>query len=126
MYRLVYLCHLRTTRQDERIARAVLGQPHGIATQWFDERRIVMTQKRDAHMSTRDVLEKQRSTFSATKRALLEKRLRGDAATTVIPKRPDAEYAPTTFAQQRLWFLDQLEPGTATYNIPIAMRVRGR
>src|SRR5947209_3658957 len=101
MYRLVYLCHLRTTRQDERIARAVLGQPHGIATHWFDERRIVMIQKRDAHMSTRDVLEKQRSTFSATKRALLEKRLRGDAVTTVIPKRPDAEYAPTTFAQQR-------------------------
>ena len=33
--------------------------------------------------------------------------------------------APLTFAQQRLWFLDQLHPGAAGYNIPSAHRVRG-
>src|SRR5260370_42648409 len=32
---------------------------------------------------------------------------------------------PTSFAQQRLWFLDQLEPGTAAYNIARAFRIIG-
>ncbi|HET7209896.1 MAG TPA: condensation domain-containing protein, partial [Terriglobales bacterium] len=32
---------------------------------------------------------------------------------------------PTSFAQQRLCFLDQLEPGTAAYNLPRAFRITG-
>lgn len=76
-------------------------------------------------MPTKDTLEQPRSPFSPAKQALLEKRLRGNAAVVTLPKRPETEFAPTTFAQQRLWFLDQLEPGSATYTIPIVMRVRG-
>ncbi|MGH7833024.1 MAG: amino acid adenylation domain-containing protein [Candidatus Binatia bacterium] len=32
---------------------------------------------------------------------------------------------PLSFAQQRLWFIEQLEPGTGTYNLPVAYRLRG-
>jgi amino acid adenylation domain-containing protein/FkbM family methyltransferase len=32
---------------------------------------------------------------------------------------------PLSFAQERLWFIDQLNPGTPLYNIPVALRVEG-
>jgi amino acid adenylation domain-containing protein len=77
-------------------------------------------------MPTNDTLEQQRLALSASRRALLEKRLRGEEGRAFeIAPRSTLESAPTTFAQQRLWFLDQLEPGSTTYTIPIALRVRG-
>ncbi len=33
--------------------------------------------------------------------------------------------APLSFPQQRLWFLDRLQPGRAIYNVPIALRLDG-
>ncbi|MCP4655815.1 MAG: non-ribosomal peptide synthetase, partial [bacterium] len=33
---------------------------------------------------------------------------------------------PTSFAQERQWFLVELEPDTAAYNLPDAARLRGR
>ncbi|AUY52509.1 non-ribosomal peptide synthetase, partial [Streptomyces sp. CB01881] len=38
---------------------------------------------------------------------------------------PRDQDLPLSFAQQRLWFLDQLQPGTSIYNLPLAVRVEG-
>ncbi|HEY7767794.1 non-ribosomal peptide synthase/polyketide synthase [Longimicrobium sp.] len=38
-------------------------------------------------------------------------------------RRPRTE--PASYAQERLWFLDRLEPGSSTYNIPVAWRLGG-
>ncbi|MGA3172785.1 MAG: amino acid adenylation domain-containing protein [Chthoniobacteraceae bacterium] len=49
-------------------------------------------------------------------------------AAPVVPagNGPESWIFPTSFAQRRLWFIDQLEPGNTLYNVPAAYRVRGR
>ncbi|MCB5906964.1 non-ribosomal peptide synthetase [Streptomyces pinistramenti] len=37
----------------------------------------------------------------------------------------EGRIAPTSFAQRRLWFLDQLDPGNSAYNLVAALRLRG-
>ncbi|MCC8246463.1 non-ribosomal peptide synthetase [Saccharothrix luteola] len=54
---------------------------------------------------------------SARKRELVAQRLRARAAA------PTAY--PLSFGQQRLWFLDKFSPGSAVYNVPLALRLRG-
>jgi amino acid adenylation domain-containing protein len=39
--------------------------------------------------------------------------------------RDDCGEAPLSFAQERLWFLDRFERGSAAYNMPSALRIRG-
>ena len=38
---------------------------------------------------------------------------------------PRTEALPLSYSQQRLWFLDLLEPGSAAYNIPLALQLDG-
>ncbi len=42
-----------------------------------------------------------------------------------IPRRPEGEVIPLSFAQQRLWFLTQLEPNSPAYNMAGALAVTG-
>ncbi|MGX7825160.1 non-ribosomal peptide synthetase/MFS transporter [Actinokineospora sp. 24-640] len=64
---------------------------------------------------------------TAAAAALLAKRLRKRTAAprAVIPRRPDDAALPLSFAQERVWFMDQLAPGEAAYHIAVPLRVRG-
>ncbi|MBD2520193.1 amino acid adenylation domain-containing protein, partial [Nostoc sp. FACHB-973] len=45
-------------------------------------------------------------------------------ASPILPRAKDAEL-PLSYAQTRLWFLDKLNPNSAFYNFPIALRLVG-
>jgi amino acid adenylation domain-containing protein len=49
----------------------------------------------------------------------------GAPAVPAIRPVPRSGDLPLSFAQQRLWFFDQLAPGSTLYNVPIATRLRG-
>ncbi len=68
--------------------------------------------------------------LSREQRALLFERLRRKkeraAAADRIPRRlRDLHPLPLSFAQERLWFIDRLEPGLTAYNLALALRIEG-
>ncbi|MGW4498806.1 amino acid adenylation domain-containing protein [Micromonospora sp. NPDC004336] len=64
----------------------------------------------------------------AARQALIAQRLRKRQAAAptarIAPRPPDAE-VPLSYAQERVWFMDQLAPGEAAYHIAVPLRVRG-
>jgi NRPS condensation-like uncharacterized protein len=73
-----------------------------------------------------------RSLFEAATIAELatrvEQALRSEQGVTVPPLVPGSreQELPLSFAQQRLWFLDQLEPQNVAYTMPLAVKLEGR
>ena len=49
-----------------------------------------------------------------------------DTSRSAIPTAPRAADLPASFAQQRLWFLDQMSPGNCAYNMRDGLRLRGQ
>ena len=55
---------------------------------------------------------------------MAQKGIRAEAPPT-IPRREGDGDAPASFGQERLWFLEQLEPGTSLYNDCLVVRLEG-
>jgi amino acid adenylation domain-containing protein len=117
------------------IFSAVLGRGHiGIHDNFFDlgGHSLMATQ----------VISRMRSAFNVelAPRLMFEKPTVAELGAAVVQAQRQAEGVkappverisreralPLSFGQQRLWFLDQLEPGNLFYNIPFAIRLNGQ
>ena len=69
------------------------------------------------------------STFSQVKKALIKRRLQRiethSPDSGIMTKRHPTDKIPLSYWQERLWFLNQLEPGNPIYNRPLAVRMHG-
>ncbi len=66
--------------------------------------------------------------LSPEKRELLELLLKSeleDKGKKVTPVRRDTNEFPLSFSQHRIWFLEQLEPNSPIYNLPLAIKLIG-
>src|SRR5262245_15770361 len=77
-----------------------------------------------SHLSKKDL------EFSPEKQAVFERLLKQKglnlSSARKIPLRKNPSHAPLSFAQQRLWFIHQLESASPAYNIHSQIRLKGR
>lgn len=80
-------------------------------------------------MSLQQEVTRRRSALTPEQQERLRLRLRREAGPAqpvlTIQPRPEKASAPVSLTQQRVWFLEQLEPGGTAYHIPLALRVHG-
>ena len=75
-----------------------------------------------------EILEQQLQALSKSKLELLQllREEQSRQARQIRPRsRTDNVAPPASFVQQRLWFIDQLEGGSAGYTVLLALRLRG-
>ncbi|WTL34040.1 amino acid adenylation domain-containing protein [Nocardia sp. NBC_01503] len=75
----------------------------------------------DADLGVRDL-------FEVSSVAALAQRVSGTEGIAPRPKLvagPRPEHVPLSLAQQRMWFLNQFDPTSSAYNLPIALRLTG-
>ncbi|MEU6999205.1 amino acid adenylation domain-containing protein [Nonomuraea sp. NPDC046570] len=62
--------------------------------------------------------------LSSAKKELLRRRLQARQGAQAIPRRPEGTEPPLAPAQEPLWFMEHFTPGTATYTVVLAVRLR--
>src|SRR5678816_1279726 len=111
----------------------VLGVPVGVEDDFFELgghsllATQVMSRVREAfgvEVALRELFE--RPTVKELGQSIEQELRQGVVNAPPIERREGVEELPLSFAQQRLWFIDQLEPGSAVYNVPVAVRLQGR
>ncbi len=78
----------------------------------------------DVELPLRTLFEEPTVAALARRIDALQQKQEGPPAPPLVPV-PRTGALPLSFAQQRLWFLDQLDPGSAAYNVPSAVRLTG-
>ncbi|MEV1240493.1 amino acid adenylation domain-containing protein [Nonomuraea sp. NPDC049750] len=63
--------------------------------------------------------------LTEAQRALLTQRLRRRKSVPTIPALPDGQAPPLSYAQERLWFMEQYAPGNPAHTVPFVRRLRG-
>ncbi|MEV0381245.1 amino acid adenylation domain-containing protein [Nonomuraea sp. NPDC050643] len=63
--------------------------------------------------------------LTEAQRALLTQRLRRRGSAATIPALPGGQAPPLSYAQERLWFMEQYAPGNPAHTIPFVRRLRG-
>ena len=81
-------------------------------------------------MNKQEDIARRRADLSPAKQALLERRLHGkDGQLNThreIPRIQHSGPIPLSHAQQRLWFLEQLQPGFTAYNLSFLVKMKGQ
>lgn len=81
------------------------------------------------HLQDTEAISKRIAELPPERRAVLERLLKDEGVSapplSTLPPRRDTDVVPLSFTQQRLWFLDQLEPGNPAYNMTLNLRLTG-